>query len=81
MTSNNVAAHLALALTVSAGLSGAFWIAYGVFELVPALIVTPACAAAGAALGWIARRNLLITAVLTMVIRGAAYLLATSGGA
>ena len=61
--------HLLLALAVSFGLSLAFWAIFGVFVLVPFLVVSTLCALAGLAIGWLAGRRLAVTVLAPASIR------------
>ena len=72
--------HLLLALAVSFGLSLAFWAIFGVFVLVPFLVVSTLCALAGLAIGWLAGRRLAVTLIATAIIRIGIYFAMTAGG-
>ena len=72
--------HALLALLVSYGLSTAFWGLFGVFVLWPFILVSLACALAGAAAGWLAGRRLWLTLAATAVIRTGVFLIAAANG-
>ena len=69
--------HIIVALIVSYAASLAFWAAFGVFAAGPFVVVSTACAFAGAAAGLLAGRRLWATVAATLIIRVAAYLAAT----
>lgn len=70
--------HFVLALVISFALSVAFWGVFGVFELAPFFIVSLLCAAAGASIGVVFGKRLLVTGIATAVIRVAAFYAVTN---
>lgn len=71
--------HLLLAAIISYGLSGLFWFGLGVFNLQGFVLVSAGCAIAGALIGYLAGRRMLVTAGATVVIRLAAFFVMTGG--
>lgn len=71
--------HLLVAALVSYGFSVFFWLALGMFILKGFIVVSAACALAGAAIGYFTGRKILVTVIATAVIRLAAYFAVVNG--
>ena len=65
--------HLAFAILVSYGFSVAFWLFMGVFILKGFIIISAACALAGALVGYFSGKKLMTTLIATAIIRLAAF--------
>ena len=61
--------HLALATLISFGLSVSFWIAFGVFQITPFILVSLGCAFIGALAGRSLGNWLIVTAAATSLVR------------
>ncbi len=70
--------HLMLAIGLSYALSLFFWAVFSVFNLQGFILVSAVCALAGAGIGFLTGRRLVVTAIATILIRIAAYLVAVS---
>lgn len=65
--------HFVVAVAISFALSIGFWIVYNIFELTPFFVVSIACAIAGAAIGVVVRRGVVLTIIATTAIRIAVF--------
>ena len=66
--------HALVALGLSYGLSLYFWLGLGTFNFVSAIV-----ALIGGASGWFIKRNLWITAIVTVLLRIAVYWVMAAG--
>lgn len=69
--------HALLALALSLTLSTTFYLAFGVFVMPGFVVMSLAAAAGGTLIGWLAARRLWLTAIATILIRLAIFLVAT----
>jgi hypothetical protein len=72
-------AHFLVALMVSYGLSVAFWLGLGVFNLMGFILVSAIAAALGLGAGWLMGKRLWVTLLVTLLTRLALYVLMTGG--
>lgn len=71
--------HALVALGLSYGLSLYFWLGLGTFNLVGFIFVSAIVALIGGASGWFIKRNLWITAIVTVLLRIAVYWVMAAG--
>lgn len=76
---NTMLKMLVVCLLVSYGLSVGFWLGLGVFNLPGFILGSAAAGFAGAIVGWLAGRSLLLAVVATAVIRIALFIFMTHG--
>jgi len=72
-------AHLLVALMVSYGLSVAFWLGLGVFNLMGFILVSAIATVLGVFAGWLMGKRLWVTVLATLLARLALYVLMTRG--
>jgi len=71
--------HLLVAGLVSYGLSVAFWLGLGVFNLMGFILVSAMAAALGLGAGWILGKRLWVTLLASLLARLGLYVLMTGG--
>lgn len=69
----NVKTHALVALALAFGLSVFFWIAFGTFNLPGFILASLAAALIGGLAGWFLKRNIWITAIVTVIVRLVIY--------